>query len=214
MIEKRKHIDFINKFKSVLTIETYSLKNSSELAINYVPNSVDPVELKKIQQEYQNMKYDVFFLGRVDNDRLNVLIKIAEKLKSVNLTYKFYTVLNKSDNIKIIDSGFINKPLPYKEYLKELCQSRTVIDLFRISPEEGLSFRTAEALTLDKRIITNRSINNYKFFNKDNIFVLDNNLNDLIGFINDKSEKEIDKNENQDIDKQFNFVLQINRYLK
>ena len=214
MIEKRKHIDFINKFKSVLTIETYSLKNSSELAINYVPNSVDPVELKKLQKEYQNMKYDVFFLGRVDNDRLNVLIKIAEKLKSVNLTYKFYTVLNKSDNIKIIDSGFINKPLPYKEYLKELCQSRIVIDLFRISPEEGLSFRTAEALTLDKRIITNRSINNYKFFNKDNIFVLDNNLNDLIGFINDKSEKEIDKNENQDIDKQFNFVLQINRYLK
>lgn len=219
MIEKRKHVTFIKKFNEILNIETYSLKNSSELNINYRPNSVDPLELIKLQKEYPNIKYDVFFLGRVDNDRLKVLIKIAEKLKKANLTYKFYTVLNKADCLETSDANFVNKPLPYKEYLKQLCQSRVVIDLYRISPDEGLSFRTAEALILDKKTITNRNINIYNFFNQNKFFILNNELNELIEFVKTQPKKAQEENvlHNQkytNIVEQFNFISQINKYIK
>ena len=219
MIEKRKHVTFIKKFNDILNIETYSLKNSSELNINYRPNSVDPLELIKLQKEYPNIKYDVFFLGRVDNDRLKVLIKIAEKLKKANLTYKFYTVLNKADCLETSDPNFVNKPLPYKEYLKQLCQSRVVIDLYRISPDEGLSFRTAEALILNKKTITNRNINIYNFFNQNKFFILNNELNELIEFVKTQPKKAQEENvlHNQkytNIVEQFNFISQINKYIK
>lgn len=221
MIEKRKHVNFIKKYKEILNIETYSLKNSSELNIDYVPNSVDPLELKKLQKEYPNVKYDVFFLGRVDNDRLNVLIKIAAQLKAANLTYKFYTVLNKKDSHEISDPNFVNSPLPYNEYLKELCQSRVVIDLYRISSDEGLSFRTAEAIILNKKTITNRNISKYNFYNHNSFLILKSTFDDIKNFITPHIENltSINLTINQEkisqqIENEFNFIQQVHNHLK
>ena len=54
--------------------------------------------------------------------------------------------------------------------MQNIVQSKAIIDFYRLSPDEGLSFRTAEALALKKKIITNRDLNAnnlYKF--KENI---------------------------------------------
>ena len=128
-------------------------------------------------------------------------------------------MLNKADCLETSDPNFVNKPLPYKEYLKQLCQSRVVIDLYRISPDEGLSFRTAEALILDKKTITNRNINIYNFFNQNKFFILNNELNELIEFVKTQPKKAQEENalHNQkytNIVEQFNFIFQINKYIK
>lgn len=53
-----------------------------------------------------------------------------------------------------------------------MSESRAVIDLWRLAPGEGYSFRISEALTLNSKIITNRTcILNEPFYDASRMFV-------------------------------------------
>ena len=102
-------------------------------------------------------------------------------------------------------------PAPYPIYMQNIANSKAIIDLYRLYPDEGLSFRTAEALALKKKIITNRDLkanNLYKF--KENILSFDDidkvNLKEFI----DKLYVEPDP----ELLKQFDINEQIKNYLK
>ncbi|HAP14605.1 MAG TPA: hypothetical protein DCR07_00660, partial [Lactococcus sp.] len=60
----------------------------------------------------------------------------------------------------------------YENYLRLMSESRAVIDLWRLAPGEGYSFRISEALTLNSKIITNRTcILNEPFYDASRMFV-------------------------------------------
>ena len=72
-----------------------------------------------------------------------------------------------------MDNEFKIKSIPYSEYLNLIGQSEIVIDMYRISPDEGLSFRIFEALQLGRKVITNRLIIlKYDFYDSSRFFVI------------------------------------------
>lgn len=227
MLSNQKQIHFIQKIKklSFCKCETYSFLDYKKYNINYWPNSVNFIELQKINKKESNQDiYDLYFLGIADNKRLDFLKTLISKLGKQKI--KFYidaVVFDKKnkDNIKNLLMEIINRynspslievsPVSYPIYIQHISNSKAIIDLYRLYPDEGLSFRTAEALALKKKIITNRDLNAnnlYKF--KENILSFDDidkvNLKEFI----DKPYVDPDP----ELLKQFDINEQIKNYLK
>ena len=76
MIINKKHKAFItnnnNKLKNI-TFETYALKDSQELKINYWPNSVSIKYLIDLNSAVKPNQFDIYFLGVSNPTRLNFL---------------------------------------------------------------------------------------------------------------------------------------------
>ena len=74
--------------------------------------------------------------------------------------------------------------MDFKDNLLASRKSKVLLD-FVISEHKGLSLRTFEALGHDKKLITtNKEIAKYDFYHPNNIFILDNNFDDIPAFLN------------------------------
>ena len=229
MIIKNKHINFIKKQKNKLRyvyFESYSLCNAIDLKINYFPNSINIQELRNFQKNIQSTNnFDVYFLGACSNsDRFifikNLIITLCKQhirfhIDAINFDKtkrnELFKELSNINGVNETNSIINTEPIEYSHYLKNLTNCKIIIDLYRVSPDEGLSFRTAEALALKKKIITNRDLNAnnlYKF--KENILSFDDiNKINLKEFI-DKPYVDPDP----ELLKQFDINEQIKNYLK
>ena len=226
MIQKDKHKRFIKKAKKITNcyFESYSQKNAEELNINYWPNSVDFITVQNKYLSSTSKTFDLYFLGVADNKRLNFLKDLIYALCKQQIKFHIDAVVfdkKNRENIKNLLMEIINNynsssiievvPVPYSVYMQNIANSKAIIDLYRLHPAEGLSFRTAEALALKKKIITNRDLNAndlYKF--KENILSFDDidkvNLKEFI----DKPYVDPDP----ELLKQFDINDQIKNYLK
>lgn len=139
-------------------------------------------------------QFDVFFIGSYDN-RIKKLIPICELLH--NKGYKLNIILICSLKEELNNYPFIkyyNTPFSYYENLQMVADSKCIIDLHHDSLHQGLSFRTFEALGFNKKLITtNPIIKDYDFYNSQNIFCTDQNIdfNKIDDFLNSDF-KEID----------------------
>lgn len=112
-------------------------------------------------------KWDVFFLGKLHSNRLKVLDEFYRrnphlKLKiQIQLTVKRFFILLFTRPILAMKrfDWFIFEFIAYEKYLKELCQSRYILDLSH-EKQSGFSMRTIEALGNGCRVITtNQAVN-------------------------------------------------------
>lgn len=118
-----------------------------------------------------NFEYDVFTIGSIDN-RLPILERIAEELKSKQINFKFIIYSKKH---KPADGAitYINKFIPLSEVDQYISRSKVLLDINRAG-QIGLTFRVFESLGLEKKLITtNADIINYDFYNPNNILVID-----------------------------------------
>ncbi|OMQ13457.1 hypothetical protein [[Flexibacter] sp. ATCC 35103] len=118
-----------------------------------------------------NFEYDVFTIGSIDN-RLPILERIAEELKSKQINFKFITYSKKH---KPTDGAitYINKFIPLSEVDQYISRSKVLLDINRAG-QIGLTFRVFESLGLEKKLITtNSDIKNYDFYNPKNILIID-----------------------------------------
>lgn len=125
----------------------------------------------EVKLELKDLKYDILFLGR-DKGR-EVLIENYNKIfQQKKLKTKLCIIKNEKNYI------------PYNEYLQLLSESKCILDI--LSPNQsGFTLRVMEALFLKKKLITNnKEIKNYDFYNKNNIFILEeDNTENIIDFI-------------------------------
>lgn len=131
--------------KIVDRVESYSKEDAENLKINHAWNKVR----KDLHIFSSDEKYLWMFVGHASTgaDRLNNFKPIKEYL-SKNFPDKKYFEL-------IVNGG--ERFISYEEYIEILGKSRIIVDLYRIKPDEGWSFRISEALVMRKKIITNRS---------------------------------------------------------
>ena len=217
-----KHIIYNLKKLTYCNIESYSFIDSKQLQLNFNYNSVNFDKFNKLINIFPNNHYDIYFLGNVSGERFKFIKNLISFLCEKQIKFYFDAVIfNNKDNYinklydinKLKKSGSIvqTSPLSYNVYIKNLLNCKVVIDLYRLTPDEGLSFRTAEALALKKKIITNRDLNAnnlYKF--KENILFFDDiDKVDLRKFI-DKPYVDPDP----ELLKQFDINEQIKNYLK
>lgn len=97
-------------------------------------------------------------------------------LKEKHKNYNFNK--ERIDGIDLID-----KAIDYNIILKETSSAKCIVELLKMG-QEGYTLRTIESLFLSKKLITNnKNIIKEDFYNPNNIFILDNNYNNIKKFL-------------------------------
>lgn len=162
------------KDKNIDEIWTFDIKDSTKYNIKYNPQFYT----KNIVLEEQDKEIELYFLGK-DKGRRKDILDIEEKMRQYGIITNFTIVENKLKN-----------PVPYDEYLKKIKKTKAILDV--LDPrQEGLTLRSLEALFLNKKLITtNKRIKELDFYNRQNIFILEEDkIENIKEFINSKNEK-------------------------
>ncbi len=183
--------------------ESCKLKIDKEDCIDEI--SFDPVDCKKYGFIYSNTFYcyedsvgnskdilpnsDVFFVG-IDKGRYDAVTKIKMKLLQnglrcdINIVKDRWTLLSPLEIIKQKNRKY-NLPLPYSDVVNHIRNSKALLDINQ-SRQSGISQRPLEALFYNKKLITNNvCIKEMDFYNKNNIFVIENDsLDGILDFMN------------------------------
>ena len=141
---------------------------------------------------------DVLFIGTLHSNRYCFISEIKSKFSTLNLVSYFYLFLQTpilfyklKFKYKCMRSAKIEEvnfnTLPMSAVAEKMLKSKVSLDL-QHSSQSGLTMRTIEALgAATKLITTNLDIIHYDFYNKENILILTNGVNDINinFFIND-----------------------------
>lgn len=180
------------------TSYTFDPIDAQNMQISYLPLFSSWKEAGINQTEYEkSIKYDILSIGGYRGHRIPYVNAMKEFCEQNVLTYKFHNYENflsflknrKKLNIKLSDVSFSR--ISYKKYYNLLLESKAVLDIQ--SPlQNGLTMRTMETLSLNKKLITtNKNILKEPFYNKQYIYVIQNpedlNSKEIIDFINYKS---------------------------
>lgn len=134
-------------------------------------------------------QYDFYYLGAHRDDRSELVIqfaKFAEKM-GFNINMNIVLPVRRNDVAKLYPKNVTilqpNEVKDFKDNLLSARQSKILLD-FVISEHNGLSLRTFEALGHNKKLITtNKEIKKYDFYHPNNIFILDNNFDEIPNFL-------------------------------
>lgn len=147
---------------------TFDKEDARKYNIHYNPQFY----AKNISIENKPNVVDTFFLGR-EKDRKEIVSIIDSKLQSRNINSRIYLIPNQSTLFS------------YDTYLDKISESKSILDI--VNPNQsGLTLRVMESLFFKKKLITNNLfINEYDFYNSQNIFILGKDREeDLHDFIN------------------------------
>lgn len=130
-------------------------------------------------------KRDIIWLGK-DKGRVNLLKKLKRHFDNHHISYKMQVVREpKTIYDPEIESILIDKPIPYRQYLADIAESKAILDLYQ-GGQDGLTLRPIEAMMLKKKLVTNLlDIDTYDFYRKENIFIIGkDDLTQLSEFLN------------------------------
>ncbi|HFI0617898.1 TPA: capsular biosynthesis protein CpsH [Streptococcus suis] len=144
----------------------------------------------------KSYKYDLVFLGTIHSDRYSIIKKIESFAKNNNLNsfyfcylqskfiYFFYKI-TKPEFFDAKQSFFAFEKMSSESISKVVEESNIIIDIEH-PKQNGLTMRTIEMIGMQKKILTtNKSIQEYDFYNEENIYVIDRNVSKLdINFFN------------------------------
>ncbi|KQT15255.1 hypothetical protein ASG31_15095 [Chryseobacterium sp. Leaf404] len=146
---------------------------------NYLPHE---------PSENQNPELDLFYITSYDKTRIARLIKLSEKLQTLNLRFKAIIAGKKSwkkkvsrffDKKLIKNLIFRTKNIPQQQLPDYYKNTKAILDLQR-DAQSGLSFRVFEAMALEKKYITdNQNISTYDFYNPENILILNKDFSNV-----------------------------------
>jgi len=138
----------------------------------------------------KKFKYQVFNISSIDK-RLPILTKIAAQLFEKKIAYKFI-IFDKKEKNKNSDKSidFVSQHIPLSEVNKYIHDAKVLLDINR-KGQKGLTFRVFESLGLEKKLITtNSDIQNYDFYNPNNILIIDEkNPHIPLSFFNNEYQK-------------------------
>lgn len=150
-------------------IESYSLLDAKEQKIIYKPNGVDPYFMSSLVSTFRTSLY--YFYGASSDkksqigNRTSALSQFNDELRHI------YPKIGSWTSYKVTNSS--KEYIPYIEFARQSALCEVYLDLARIKPTEGFSFRIAEALFLNRKIITNRTcIQKEPFYHPSRIFIL------------------------------------------
>lgn len=121
-----------------------------------------------IQIRKQEPKFDVFFIGQ-NKGRLNDLLKLESVLQKLKITSYFHIV---SDNKIFRNKNLFQKKIAYTGVLELIGETKCILEMLQKN-QSGLTLRSMESIFFKKKLITNNeSISGYRFYRKENIFIL------------------------------------------
>jgi len=177
ILEKvRKNVDYIFTFDKEESLK-YDLKFSPQF---YWRRSEIPV--------INGENTEVYFIGK-DKGRFKKLSILEKEFQKLRVSYNIKVMRDKNIKYPNNTNLLITKNITYQEVLSDIKKSNVLLELNQ-SLQSGLTIRALEALFLGKKLITdNKKILEYDFYNKNNIYVLDENLKIDEEFFKTKLEK-------------------------
>lgn len=129
-----------------------------------------------------DIQYDILYVGKDKNGRLNMIKKLKKAFDEIGLKSYFHIVAN--HRYMRYTSIHYKNPLPYEEVLRFIGMSKCILHLID-GGQSGLTMRIAESVIHKKKLITNdKSVANYEFYNKNNIFIIGiDNIDMLKSFV-------------------------------
>lgn len=162
-------VDYLNEYCNLVV--TYDEKEACEQGIAYFPTVFSPLELYSSEGE---PTADLYFLGR-DKGRLPMLAQICSEAAKRGLRCAFY-LLEVPEEQRIEQEGlfYISKPMPYRENLKHVANSKCVVEL--LQPEaRSATFRLWEAIMLNRKLLTvNPQIKELAFYSPEYVATFTN----------------------------------------
>lgn len=150
-LRKRLH-DLIER-KVIDRAESYHEADARFLDIPYRPNAVNGRVMDMVNSMVRNYFY--IFVGMYksnkDRSRLDGLAVVRKRAECL-----FPSVTDYVHEHIILSEQRYQDRIPYSTYLEMIGQSEIMVDMYRVAPDEGLSFRIPEALLLGRKVITNR----------------------------------------------------------
>jgi len=176
--------DLIETVKDQYTgkqIDVNYIKHYTDLLISYDETDAikhgachHPTVFSPQAKDCQNIKYDLYFLGR-DKGRLKTLLAIAKEAKERNITCRFVMLeVPLKDRIEFEGMVYSDKDVSYQENLSMVAESRCIIELLQ-QKASSPTFRTWEAIAKNRKLMTNnQSIKASVFYDKNFISVFHN----------------------------------------
>ncbi|VTU08129.1 Uncharacterised protein [Actinobacillus indolicus] len=140
-----------------------------------------------------HFEYDFYFLGAHNAYRKKIIIDFANFAKKRHWNINIIIISQKIKNIypSNITELEIQEAISFSDNLTLSKKAKVLLD-FVIDEHKGLSFRAFEALGYNKKLITtNKEITKYDFYHPNNIFILDNNFDEIPDFL-EKPYQDID----------------------
>lgn len=142
-----------SKYKDLpCELVTFDKKNAEEYQIQFKHYYYPRMETRTFAidaTDNNTYKQDIFFIGE-DKGRLNELLKWKEIFEKMGrCTCKFLILKTKHKFYFKHRNELISKPIPYDEVIKEIKQSRAILD-FAQSRQHGLTYRPMEAMCFQK----------------------------------------------------------------
>lgn len=167
------------KIKYFDRIQTFDMVDAKALNLSYLPLFyMDEYSLT----QKNDKKYDLAFFGSWHGDRLEVIKHIDKELKQHGLIFKFHLYISKLGILKSLllrkitlkDLLFLKtNTIDAKEINQVYKESKAVLDI-ELAIQNGLTIRTFEVLGSNTKLITtNNNIKEEKFYNPNNIMVID-----------------------------------------
>lgn len=135
------------------------------------------------------IEYDFYYLGAHRDDRSELTIQFAKFAQQMNYSINMNVVLPARreyvaklypDNVRLLRA---NESKDFADNLLASRKAKVLLD-FVISEHNGLSLRVFEALGHDKKLITtNKDIKKYDFYHPNNIFILEDNFDEIPMFL-------------------------------
>ena len=153
--------------KDIDEIWTYDKDEAKKYNIKYNTQFYN----KEIKCPNVEIKQDVIFLG-MEKGRKNIINDLNSKFVANEVKTKICIIEDEKDSIS------------YEKYLEMVGESKAVLDIV-MGNVTGLTLRCMESLFFNKKLITNnKDIENYDFYNPNNIFILGkDNIDSIKEFI-------------------------------
>lgn len=142
---------------------------------------------KDIKIDSDEILQDVFFAGK-DKGRFDKLVGYEDAFKSHDVSTLFMIMANSSKMKHLTDK--YSPYISYNQILSHISKSKAILDVID-NRQSGLTLRPMESIFFEKKLITNHTaIEDYDFYNPNNIFILGkDNLDRLKEFIDSPYEK-------------------------
>ena len=161
-------VDVLRKEGVIDEVEAYDRLGAKALKGRYRPNGADPDFILSLDVLYREYLYNFIGTSGTRINKMSRLRNFAEVYDEVELLYP------KSNRWRVTRNHDLTaKWLPYNEFAKISAHSEVYIDLYRLDPEEGFSFRIPEALWLNRKIISNRLLLREElFYSPERVFLI------------------------------------------
>lgn len=171
--------NYFSLFDSFFCFEKVNVENVKEITNFYF----DFDDFQSTQTIQKNTSPIFYFVGLDWENRREKINKFVQFAVESNFSINFYLQEfekneNKNPNIK-----YIKTRITFAENLEFVQKSDILVDF--VDPRQvGLSIRFFEGMYYKKKVITdNKMVKNYDFYHPNNIFVLENNYQDIHDFL-------------------------------